>query len=1029
MNFEMLNTIFHYIERSDLTIYYAKYDNDADLDLLDEKVDSLEKKLTEANYKRGSSKYLIAHINGKVLSAEEKFYRRVEKEFDNKTLLGDIDIGNEESILKEYMYKSIYSIMHGSQSIAHEKVFAYGLIRVALKHYASKTFWPYIQTEYGISVPGNYQYLINEKYKRIINKYGKLYDDNAASFVQNMCMHAFVCDKCADQFFDFLFDFWRLDLDRSIENLIDDDNNDNFDILVDEIGNRVQDIMIHTTMALRNNPVGCKNRFRRMLKMIDQSYWDDADYSSSKNRMTILFNEWKVNPKSSYTKDLKRSAVSRKGGRGEKMLSRPTITFNPATQSFSLVLPKQRLRNCTSDEYPLWEIKIGGQSKKKYPTLLEGKAFLYTEECSIDLDRSQLFEEIEVTLKSEVANYYRRVIYNSEFRLFNSRNRNFEINDDYISKDVGFIFTKKDAALSYVNGEFQQVYKNSQYFDVYYLEPSEGDVLILPDGHALAIGRQLTEGIFGNSRIDGVVAAYNDSEYEITADRERIFFKAKRSALNGTSLTIYNNGIKVFFGKVKNEKLIEFKLDDTLEENYGYIIDLHDYIRGNGIYQIDLSIPRKSIRSYKVCYIKGFNYTFEGAPYIFKDGGRIAFYGVSDVVTNDDWNVTSNKKTLDFSFNESKGANDYVKDKRLLIPYRVRKETVQLSFALPVLYWKYDKDGEWLSEKPEDLTVKSLPNNIYISGNLNLLSAKMYISNADDIEDSEISVNHDTKNDLYYFRTVDLLNSLNREQTYRHLHLAVNNTDTEFLSIICKSIVRNQTISGDFNKGIIYGHFDIFGSNEYSVTLKRGSEIIEEDVPVIDGDFEIECEVQEGDYSVILYELEEDDSGFGSISYKLSKYKLHLIDIRNFSGKKISVTYIRDRLHRFADLPIREGYQIRRLKYMDYHKDIEENYDIYSYLHEIDEFENFTYYKGVFGMDTYSKGFRKFGDVFVIFDNNKNTNEAIINTIEDDECGALIYEPERKMLWTNDSKLNRYTKRKVRVVDDDIYKIGIEIED
>ena len=91
--------------------------------------------------------------------------------------------------------------------------------------------------------------------KEIMNQNGKLYDESA-SYMHNICMHAFVCDRCADQFFDYMFDFWRIDLFRNIENCLSDEGVNLFDILIEEITNGVQDIMLHTSLALKMNPVG-----------------------------------------------------------------------------------------------------------------------------------------------------------------------------------------------------------------------------------------------------------------------------------------------------------------------------------------------------------------------------------------------------------------------------------------------------------------------------------------------------------------------------------------------------------------------------------------------------------------------------------------------------------------------------------------------------------------------------------------------------------------------------------------------------
>ena len=1026
-NLALLHIVMDYVKRKDFTVFLAKYDEDDDLNRLDDLVSNKSNELQD-KYKKGNTKYLIAHINGKVLSKKEKFYRRIEREFDSKVLIGDIPIGEDDELLKDFMHNSIQQFVFENKPIVHEKVFAFGLVRLALKHYSSGRFWPFFKEEYGISIPSNYQGKINDAFRKIMMKYDKAYDNDTSNFIQNICMHSFVCDKCADQFFDYMFDFWRVDLSRSIDNSKSDDGNDIFDILIEEIGYSVQDIMIHTTMALHWNPIGCKNRFRRILRMIDNSYWYGTDYSGSKNRITVLFEKWKNNPNSSFMKEYRRTAEGRKHGRGEKLLSKPTISYEHSTAAFTLILPKQILRNCTDTEHPVWVIRIGKETITIEPTLLQGKAFLFTEQCSVELEPSLLFEAEEIILQSERIIYYRKTIPNEDIRFFNNQNRNIEITDDYISKDIAYLICKKNREVRFINGTFISSDTYGELFDIYHIEPQEGDVLLLPDNHALSIGRPLAEGILGNRKISGVYAVKNGAEYPVSADRESLFFKADKRRFNGTSIKIFNNGQLLKFSRIAEDKFLEFKVDDRVADIYGYIIDLHDYIFKNGLYELELSIPGGTVRRYTACYIQHFRYTFEDAPYIFKDTGTIRFPSYLSLVTDEEWTVDAQGKSLEFNIDEmSRNQSEYVSDRKLNLEYLLDEQTIQLRFELPVLYWKYSVEEEWLTQQPEDTMIRSIPNRIYINGNLNLSSAKMYISDSGDLDASEIYINHDHQTDMYYFRSVDLISLLDREKAVRNLYIEIEGHRKKFFSIVCRSIVRSQTISGDFLNKAIYGYFDILGSSEYSVTIKRKDEVIEEDIPVTDGKFKAECDVSEGTYTVVLYEIEDDDSGFGSVSYELESYELEIIDQSNIEGKDIDIKYVRDRKSRFADLKIRSGYVIKNLKRLDYHRDIKNNLEPYIWNYEPEELKRFTYYRGILGTTSSTKGFIVIGRILMIIDNPLNINEVLINTIDEDECGSLLYDPGQKMLQVSDEQLPKSIKHRLKSLDDDIYKIGIEV--
>ena len=1028
---EALARIQYYIGR-EVDIYIVKHDRNADKNAIGEQGNAfISNYIKENGIKNGSTKHLVAHINGKVLSEREKFFRRIEKEFDKAKLIGDIDISSAEELqLKKYMLKALDVVAFENGVILHPKIFAFGLVRFAMKHYESKTFWPYLKQEYGVSVPGVNQCRINEKFKEIMQDNDKAYDDCDNNYIHNICMHAFVCDKYAYRFFDYMFDFWRLDLSRSIENCTDDNGNDLFDILIEEIANGGQDIKLHTSMALKMNPKGCKNRFRRVLRMIDNSYWNDADYSSSKNRITVLFNKWKNDPQSSFARELAKTTSSRKYGRGEKLLSRPTIVFSPSDRMFRLFLPKQVLRGCTEDENPCWEISVCDKHRKVQANLLRGKAFLFTEEMSVRLDTEDLFEEIDIKLSTEKRVYCRRTIKNDDIRFFNSKLRNIDSYDDYITKDVSHIFVKKGKNIEYINGSFEACDRAGDEFDIYSIEPAVGDVLILPNNHALSFGQPLVEGIICEHKIDGVKAIHGDVEYRTTNHLEKLFFKTNKQKLKGTSIKVLHASEQIYFGRAIDNVLLEFKLDDSLDDIYGYIINLNSFIKDNGIYSVQLSVPGCSVRTYNICYIKGFDYNFKGAPYIFENTGTIEFSKNLLFKTNEEWDLGTDKNSLVFSIESEREHDNYVKDRKLKLEYMFSRYSVDMIFDLPVLYWKYDVNDTWYTQKPGDVMTKTLPKKIYIAGDLNLPNAKMRVENYGDLDDSEININYDKENNVFYFRTVDIIDYLNRELLYRNLIIKVNDKEETFLRIVCRSDVRAQSLSGDFKNKKIYGYFDIFGDSEYMVTIKRGDKVIEEDIPLKNGKFEIECEVEEGFYNINLYEIEDDDdSGFGSVSYKLGEYSLEVIDERNFNGKNLIIKYIRNNNKLLSDLQLSHQYVVVGLQRADYIKEIGEG-SIYTWLYETDDtktMSSFEYYFGILGFLNKFDIFNPVSPVVVIIDNDKNINEVLMNMDVDGRYEGLKYYPKRGMLIRYEDNLTKSGRRMIKMVDDDLYTIGVEI--
>lgn len=888
-NCRLLNRLFKLIGRFDVYVLRSETENipeERRKKLLSKKKKELS---DEYKFKNGSTKHLLAHINGKVLDAKEKFYHRIESEFDKYKLIGDIQINEQEEVfLREYMQYAFRHLENKNMNIQHEKIFAYGLVHVARKHYEAKTYWPFIKTEYKYPLSINMQKNVNAKYRAVMLKYGKPFDDSGNFYVQNMCMHAFVCDKCADQLFDYVFNFWRLDLSRSIENLVDDDGNNYFNILIDEIRHdnikTINDVMIHTTMALKANPIGCRNRFRHILRMIDSSYWNGTDYSGSTNRITKLFNEWKNKKDGLFQRELAKDAEGRKRGRGAKLLSRPYISYDPKNEQFRIVLPKQILRRCTEDEHPIWHLHNSFYDYDVEPDLLTGQAAYFTDECSVELEDKELFEEVEITLESDVRRYCRRKIKASDVRFFNSRNISSDVFDDYISIDTSYAFVKNGKKLQYVNGSFDGIEKCNKWFSLYTFHPETGDVLILPDQSAVSVGRILKEGVIGNSRQTGVSAIYNEQEYEITADRERIFFKARKKQLKGTSIKIIKGDQQIYFGKVTDKQYIEFRLYDEADDAMGYFVDLHDYIRENGIYDLQLSIPGDQVKSYKVCYIRKFSYRFIGAPYLFEDSGILEVPGHLTFVNAEDWETKGSSRTFEFTFDTFRDQDNFVKNQKLELDYKIGDKQLKLRFDLPVFYWKYKPSEEWQYKKPNDTYASKMPRNIYISGDIDPENTTLLVTRQNGQIECEVTANHNAEKDLWYFRSVDFMEYLNREIPIRMLRVNAGGIVKPMMNVVCRSIVLSKNITGDFNKNIIYGNFHILGNSDYMVTIRYGGEVLEEDIPVKDGHFRYEGAFSEGLYDVALYEMEEDDSGFDAVSYEVDHYSLYLRDVSSLNG-------------------------------------------------------------------------------------------------------------------------------------------------
>lgn len=311
------------------------------------------------------TKNFIAHLNAEVLYDNEKFYLRIDKEYDKKILLGDIVINDSKNaILKQYMTGELMRLdrLGANFRPMHKKVFAFGLVRYAMKYYGRGTFFPYFKDEYGIDVKVNNQREIHEWFRIIMRQTGKTYDDNLPQKIDNISLHSFVTDRCSKQFFDYLFDFWRKELNRNIENMYGE-GNEIFKALISEIKSNneqsINNVMKHTSMALALNERSCRLRIRRFLKLMDECFWNGDKIPVTDNRFNKLLRVWMENPNGNFQKEYK-ITIKDKGTRGQKLLSKPQLQVSFKNSVFSLRLPQELLPHCTEEEYPVWKIEADG---------------------------------------------------------------------------------------------------------------------------------------------------------------------------------------------------------------------------------------------------------------------------------------------------------------------------------------------------------------------------------------------------------------------------------------------------------------------------------------------------------------------------------------------------------------------------------------------------------------------------------------------------------------------------------------------
>ncbi|MBQ8424994.1 MAG: hypothetical protein IJX17_03115, partial [Clostridia bacterium] len=819
-NIDLMFAFIKKTKNKKFKIYYLDSKYIADENKINEIIKELQnqdKRLIEKN-----TKHFISHINGEILSEKEKLIIKVNSEFDKKIFLGDIVLSSEEeSLLKDLVRNELKKCVSDNNFFRpeNEKVFAVGLVKFAMKYYSSKTFWPYFKTEYGIEIGSNYQFKIHDAFESIMKKYNKFYDEKNRIKIDNITLHGFVSDKCAPQFFDYLFHFWKVDLFRNIENINSEFGKTSFEKLVSNITKnyQLQDVMSHTALAFKMDSRVCSERTKYILTLIDKYFYNPDEIVESNNRLISLLINWLNDKKSAFSKEIagknKRSFDKKK----VLLLSSPQLYIKFSSYSFSIKMPREKILDYSLDNLPYWNIYIDSEFYGKYePEVLEGKVGIYTDEFEVDLPSKDVLKELVFELTDGIKKYKKFKISSDEFRFFNGDGKQIDYINGVLQEGLISCISETKNAPNILSKTSEINSFGNLYITTY--QAKKFDIMILPNGRVIQIGNKIDEGICGNNEINAVFTKIDNKKVKIYNKLPKILLKINKLKLSGTIIKIIKNSNEISFKKLINEKFYELKIEESINDVYAYIIDLNDYVSEDGIYQIVINSPNRNDLVYDICYLKNLDFKFDGAPYIFTTYASISFSQNSNIeIDNDNWILTNNNKRLIIDFDkDSLNFSNKVSENFIILNYLTKTDKIKLYFEIPAFRWSF-VENDWHYKLPNDISIKNIPNKIYVSGPFNFMDKITNISIEGDFiydSESEIYFNKISNKDYYFAYFSNISSWLSYDYDSRLVNLSINGKKYKFLNIICRSTVKSYSLMGDFKNKKLYGFFDIVGDSD-----------------------------------------------------------------------------------------------------------------------------------------------------------------------------------------------------------------------
>ncbi len=1008
-------------------------------------------------YKVKKGNLFVGRINAEILTPREKLFSYIEKEYDSKVLLGDIISDDEqEKILNDYMREELIPLSFDDPcfnsyfyycEIVSKKTFAYGLVHYAMKNYNKNhngEFWPHFYDEYKLRIPMFRQKDLHYVYREILQNTGRedSLSDNPSNYVDEITMQGFVANHSSKQLFDFLFDFWRLDLNRNVLAL--SENPECFDGLIEAMSFRGQKLMSHTAHLLafpKIRPI-FKTRVKRIMKLMDDCFWHDKKCKENGNRINHLLNNWMEDSSHAFVKEKaykERHNLSKE--RDGIMYRTPVLKLHGYDNSLSLILPMQRLIRCDNNDHPYWVIKTsdGSFSKEIRTNYKHDGISYYVDKSDIDLPIELVLSGFEIKLLRDdngpVEKAYQ--ISSIDVRLFDNLGRCIDYQDNIVQEGMITALTNDRQYPYPLEGHFTISNLNGLY--IKNGEVRNGQIVVFPGNIGVQIGQKFHEGYDDKYLVKGATLIGEQGKpYEIYNELPRLFFKANPDEIDGISLMINGRANKI------TDKVIGFRLEENLEDE-GYILNLSSFIKDDGLYEIFLNYPRmhKQTDLLRFAYLQNFEYEFLNAPYVFGANAalqfpaKVKFEEESEKKYRDNWNYIGWMKKFQFDFAERnpdrEGYCDLVEYRKASLTYITRDKKYKILFDIPALFWKFDDKDDYNVKKPADITLKDLKcgkKKLYVTGPFDF--AKMAIYTKDDVEiadeESEIKIS-DTKNPNFDLGKVLTWCNDDTTQSRIKLLLSVDRKEYPMMDVITRSELKDVTLVGDFENNVLYGEVDLIGDEQYTITIYRNGELVCEDVAIENGRFSVEVELKTGLYESYVYETTDDedddfDSGTSSILLNEKPICQKLINLHNLEGQSFTIKGYRDINNKYSYTYFSSPYYLHDLhavSYSDVTKDDFEILGIWDSKFDDDEIrEKMVWYRARLS----SNGIDM--TVLVTFKDLNDIHSVIImERKEEDECydTLTVFRTQRRLV--KNERLSFFTKEQKlcceQIYDDEYY--------
>ena len=846
------------------------------------------------------------------IQKRRRLIARINREFDKKFFIGDITLSDQDFEILLEAVRSVYTgYLDDCYCHVDSPLLSVILVQIGMRHYDGQYYWPHVMRLLGLPSGQRNQGILGEAFIYTLKKHGKYIPDESER-VQAILFHGFVSNYYSKGLFELLFQYYSRDLERDIhrntteqmqllmETLAikanqDEKQGEQFTDQFMHKGSRAYKLKRHTLQAISAQPVPSRVRLRRLIRLMDRAFWKDSVPKNPSSRLTILFKEWMAESPT-FNKEYRLYQMGEIRNRGKKHFSKPYLFAHIAAGQFELKLPAQIVPEANAADLQ-WEIQTETRKFRldtdTYPALTGFK----TEECRTPISQRELFGQIQCHL----------VHYGTVVRRFDAIPsapvRFFDMEGDYAPRLFRIpmcAYTQGNVALSSSALLASTTFGTMTRWD---FEFQQGDLVILPDGSGLIVGDSFADGFVHRGCVPEIMYSHPDggmvSVYKETPDLLLTLPKSKR---DGTIL--YCDGEPF---KLTDCRFAEFDTRDS-KGIQAMMIPTGQFVscKENGCHSLVVDIPGNTFaKQFSFVLVSGLDVTFEGAPYVFEEVGTAVF--PDHIRVDGDYDLSPEENGFLFTL-----------DGNSPVLYVTVDDQIPLTIQIPMLSWSCDrKNWNVLSAgelwHTEFLDMKYL----YLRGPFSRISLSTDADIPDDDDTEQRAVSGELGADGIF--TIDLIRFrswLTREVMRNDIFLKLGSREFTFATVYTRSLVAAFDVTADYENGLLTCLCDIVGKAEYYIDIthvESGTEIAEK-LPITDGRLEIQDRLRSGMYRFVLYEAEEDESGFELEYMELATKDRKLVNRNDLSGQYLTIMKFKSTHYSNLYTEFQEEYIVRDLE-------------------------------------------------------------------------------------------------------------------